>query len=233
MGTTNFDIVQANTFKDANENVIGSGLPSGVTDGQSTTDGSSNELLTYGVVSSAVNNLKVSNAATTDNPIIEAVGSDTNIGIAIKPKGAGGIVLGDGANVPFITADTTDFGLNAASGLAGILLSTTGTLSLSGAIVRSLIGTSSGAGAIDITAGIHEITTTGTGDALTLADGTAGQEIIILYVAETAGADTAVLTPTTFANGSTLTFNNVGDSAHLVYSSTGGWYMIGGEAVVA
>ena len=29
------------------------------------------------------------------------------------------------------------------------------------------------------------------------------------------------LTPTTFANGSTITFNDVGDSAILVYNTTG------------
>ena len=84
-----------------------------------------------------------------------------------------------------------------------------------------------------VTGSVHEITTTGTGDALTLANGTAGQMITLLYVAEGAGGDTAILTPTTLAGGTTITFNALGDAADLIYSSTGGWYMKGGTAVIA
>lgn len=103
----------------------------------------------------------------------------------------------------------------------------------SGNVVFSGITASTGAGAVPVTGSIHEITTTGTGDALTLANGTAGQKLTLLYVAEGAGGDTAVLTPTTLAGGTTITFNTLGDSADLTYSSTGGWYMHGGTAVIA
>jgi len=106
---------------------------------------------------------------------------------------------------------------------------------LSGGVVFSDITSSSGAGAVAITSGVHEVTTTGTGDALTLANGTAGQRLCVVYVAEGAGGDTAVITPTTFAGGSTITLNDLGDSCDLVYSSTGGWYVLGlgGAAAVA
>ena len=77
----------------------------------------------------------------------------------------------------------------------------------------------SGAGAVDITSMITQVTTTGA-DALTLANGANGQIKIITMVAD--GGD-GTLTPTTFANGSTITFNDVGDSVVLVYNSTGGW----------
>ena len=77
----------------------------------------------------------------------------------------------------------------------------------------------SGAGAVDITSLITQVTTTGA-DALTLANGANGQIKIITMVAD--GGD-GTLTPTTFANGSTITFNDVGDSVLLVYNSTGGW----------
>ena len=83
--------------------------------------------------------------------------------------------------------------------------------------------TSTGAGAVGITGSIHEITTTGTGDALTLANGAEGQRLSIIYVAEGAGTDTAVLTPTTFGSGSTITFSVVGQSAHLIFTN-GKWY---------
>ena len=77
----------------------------------------------------------------------------------------------------------------------------------------------SGAGAVDITSLITQVTTTGA-DALTLANGANGQMKIITMVAD--GGD-GTLTPTTFANGSTITFNDVGDSVLLVYNTTGGW----------
>lgn len=93
--------------------------------------------------------------------------------------------------------------------------------------------TSSGPGAVAITGAIHEVTTTGTGDALTLADGAEGQHLYVVYAAEGAGADTAVLTPTNLAGASTtVTFNDLGDSAHLLFTA-GEWYFLGGAAVVA
>ena len=77
----------------------------------------------------------------------------------------------------------------------------------------------SGAGAVDITSMITQVTTTGA-DALTLANGANGQMKIITMVAD--GGD-GTLTPATFANGTTITFNDVGDSVLLVYNTTGGW----------
>jgi len=100
-------------------------------------------------------------------------------------------------------------------------------------IVTASVTTSSGPGAIALTGSVHEITTTGTGDALTLADGSVGQHLFITYTAEGAGTDTAILTPTTLLGANTtITFNDVGDSAHLIFTSTG-WVFVGGEAVLA
>ena len=77
----------------------------------------------------------------------------------------------------------------------------------------------SGAGAVDTTNLVTEITTTGA-DALTLANGSVGQIKIITMVVD--GGD-GTLTPTTFANGTTITFDAVGESATLVWNSTVGW----------
>lgn len=93
--------------------------------------------------------------------------------------------------------------------------------------------TSAGAGAVAITGAIHEVTTTGTGDALTLVDGAEGQHLFVVYVAEGAGGDTAVLTPTSLAGAATtVTFNHIGDAAHLLFTA-GTWFFLGGGAVVA
>lgn len=85
----------------------------------------------------------------------------------------------------------------------------------------------SGAGAVDLTNVITEITSTGT-DALTLADGTAGQIKIITMVVD---GGTATLTPTTFANGSTMAFADVNDTVMLVYANTIGWVIVSNSGV--
>ena len=81
----------------------------------------------------------------------------------------------------------------------------------------------SGAGAVNLTDLITEVTTTGA-DALTLANGSAGQVKIITMIVD--GGD-GTLTPTTLAGGTTITFNDVGDGVVLVYSTTVGWVVVG------
>ena len=77
----------------------------------------------------------------------------------------------------------------------------------------------SGAGAVNLTDTVTEITSTGT-DALTLANGTVGQVKIITMIVD--GGD-ATLTPTTFHDGTSILFDAVGESAVLVYHNTIGW----------
>ena len=89
-----------------------------------------------------------------------------------------------------------------------------------GKAIRGGVQSLSGAGAVDLTNLVTELTTTGA-DALTLADGTtSGQIKIINMIVD--GRD-GTLTPTTFANGTTITFDAVGESATLVWNSTVGW----------
>jgi hypothetical protein len=54
------------------------------------------ELLKFVETASAVNELTITNNATGNNPILSATGDDTNIGIALTPKGTGEIVIGTG-----------------------------------------------------------------------------------------------------------------------------------------
>jgi len=76
----------------------------------------------------------------------------------------------------------------------------------------------SGPGAISLDTLITEITTTGTDDAYSLADGILGQIKIIAMVGD--GGD-AILTPTTFANGTNVTFEDVNDNITLLFTSNG------------
>jgi hypothetical protein len=101
----------------------------------------------------------------------------------------------------------------------------TGNQTFNGAIIGT-VQALSGPGAVNVTQLTTAFTSTGTGDALTLADGVAGQLKMIVYVAEAAGADTGILTPTNLGAGTTITFNDVGDSVTLQFIGTD-WWVIG------
>lgn len=77
----------------------------------------------------------------------------------------------------------------------------------------------SGAGAIPVTTVVTRLTTTGA-NALTLADGTAGQIKVIQMIVD--GGD-GTLTPTTKTGYTTITFNDVGDAVVLIFHTTYGW----------
>ena len=89
-----------------------------------------------------------------------------------------------------------------------------------GKAIRGGVQSLSGAGAVDLTNLITEVTTTGA-NALTLADGTTSGQVKIINMIVDGGDGT--LTPVTFANGSTITFDAVAESATLVWNSTIGW----------
>jgi hypothetical protein len=135
-------------------------------------------------------------------------------------------------------------GTTAATGTGSVVLANTPTLitpnigvatatSVATGPVFGTIQSLSGPGAVDITSLTTAFTSSGTGDALTLADGAAGQFKNIVYVAQVAGADTGILTPANFGNGTTITFNNVGDSCQLQYIGTNWWIVSLNDAVVA
>ena len=89
-----------------------------------------------------------------------------------------------------------------------------------GASITGGVQSLSGAGAVDLTNLITEVTTTGA-DALTLADGTTSGQVKIVNMIVDGGDGT--LTPVTFANGTTITFDAVAESVTLVWNSTIGW----------
>jgi hypothetical protein len=96
---------------------------------------------------------------------------------------------------------TVKMGITPGDGLDGVL--TAGVQALSGP------------GAVNITSFSTNWTTTGAGDAGTLANGTTvGQQKIITLVVD--GGD-GVLTPANLKDGTTITFSNVGDRVRLVW----------------
>mgnify|MGYP003126582650 CR=1 FL=1 len=72
--------------------------------GTSILDTNGNELALLTATGSAVNEFTIANAATGNDPTLSATGGDTNIDIAIKPKGSGETVFGTGAANATITS---------------------------------------------------------------------------------------------------------------------------------
>ena len=66
--------------------------------GTSILDTNGNELALVTATSSAVNEFTIANAATGNDPTLSATGDDSNIDIAIKPKGTGETTITDGSN---------------------------------------------------------------------------------------------------------------------------------------
>ena len=100
-----------------------------------------------------------------------------------------------------------------------------------GKAIRGGVQALSGAGAADTTNLITELTTAAGAAAVTLADGTtAGQIKIITMVVD--GGGTATVTPTTFANGTSMAFADVNDTVMLVWANTIGWVIVSNSGAV-
>ena len=89
-------------------------------------------------------------------------------------------------------------------------------------IITGSVHSLAGPGAVNLTDLITEVSTTGA-DALTLANGSAGQVKIITMIVD---GGNGTLTPATLAGGTTITFYDVGDGVVLVYG-TAGWVVVG------
>ena len=210
-------------------------------------DANGAEQIIFQTTASAVNEIEITNAATggaasagtSTAPIIGASG-ETNVDLALLPKGTGHVAIRStgGSNnqgairlncennthgqtlmsQPHSASDSGFFMLPKDGGSAR---ATPNTL-LSGDKTVASVQALSGAGAISLNTLHTALTTTGA-QAQTLANGVAGQIKTISMVVD--GGD-GTLTPATLAGGTTITFNDVGDSVMLIYNTTGGWSIV-------
>jgi hypothetical protein len=111
---------------------------------------------------------------------------------------------------------------------------TTGAITTNASYGKTITGgvqALSGAGAADVTNLVTELTTGAGAAAVTLANGTTvGQMKIITMVVD--GGGTATVTPTTFANGTSMAFADVNDTVCLVWASTIGWVIVSNSGAV-
>ena len=66
-------------------------------------DENANEQLIFQTTTSAVNHIEMTNAATGNDPKVAAAGGDSNIDLAVAPKGSGEVVVGTGSAAATIT----------------------------------------------------------------------------------------------------------------------------------
>ena len=89
--------------------------------------------------------------------------------------------------------------------------------------------TLTGAGAANVTSAVTAFVTNtdnSGNNAVTLAAGTTGQIKILYTKTESTSGQTTVVTPAAFANGTTMTFDAVGDAAVLYYNGST-WILVG------
>ena len=212
-------------------------------------DANGAEQIIFQTTASAVNEIEITNAATggaasagaSTAPIIGASG-ETNVDLALLPKGTGHVAVrstggtnNQGAirlncennthgqtlmSQPHSAGDSGFFMLPKDGGSARA----TPNPLLSGAKTVGTTEAVNSATALSLNTMISELTTAGSGLAMTLANGVVGQVKIITMVVD--GGGTATLTPATFANGTTIAFDAVNETVMLVYANTIGWVVV-------
>ena len=108
-------------------------------------DENDNEQIVFQTTSSAVNQLEVTNAATGGDPKLAAAGGDSNIDLALAPKGSGEIVVGTGSAASTITS----------SGAYDLILDTnsgtnSGTITITDGANGNITATPNGTGVVEI-----------------------------------------------------------------------------------
>ena len=153
--------------------------------------------------------------------VVGGTGAGSGDGGATAIYGGPGGASGAGGSVRI----STYAGSGAGSLAAALTIDNTQNVILPGGFLRfsQTPQTLTGAGAVDVTSSITWIVTTGV-NALTLADGVEGQTKMIVMKTD---AGNGTLTPANFAQGTTITFDAVGDSVSLLFTNSG-WHVMGG-----
>ena len=160
------------------------------------------------------------NSLTTN--VISSNGSNANI--SIQASGTGSVEIGalDIRGTSISSADSTLVNINES-------VNVTGTLTSRGNVfgVQRLTGSGS-TEVVNLTDTVTLLITTGSSQAFSLANGVEGQ-IKILSMVTDGGSGT--VTPASFVNGTSITFDDVEDTITLLYQSTG-WVVLARQNAV-
>ena len=108
-------------------------------------DENANEQLIFQTTTSAVNHIEMTNAATGNDPKVAAAGGDSNIDLAVAPKGSGEIVVGTGSAAATITTSGAyDLTLDTNSG------TNSGTITITDGANGAITATPNGTGEVVI-----------------------------------------------------------------------------------
>lgn len=80
-------------------------------------DANGNAMLEFDAVASAVNFIRLANAAAGNAVVISAQGSDTNVGLTLTPKGTGGVVASTAGATTTTALDVVSSGLTTGKGV--------------------------------------------------------------------------------------------------------------------
>lgn len=183
------------------------------------------------VVSNSTNPVDIIRAYDSTTPVfIVADGGNVLLG-GVTTNGGDVLQLPTSSSMSFGTAGTKAYVYGESSGrlilgtnnATAVTVDSSQNTAFAGVTIMST-DTLSGAGAISVTKDTTKFTSTGSGQALTLANGTDGQ---IKHIIHDVDGGSGVLTPTTKTGFSTVTFVNAGDSVSLEYVTTRGWIVIG------
>jgi len=151
---------------------------------------------------------------------VDATGTVAGDAINLETTDGGILLNADGAS-------NGDIELNAAD---DITLTAAGLVNVSGSLVNAAIqdipagGTSTAAVLTNI---VITVGADAGGDIVTIANGTPGQ---ILYLICEDATGTTTITPTPFNGGTSITFDALGDTVTLIYTSGTGWSIVGGNS---
>jgi len=203
-------------------------------DAHGITDENGNEQIIFQTTASAVNQFDITNAATGNAPSISATGGDTNIDVAIIPKGSGETKVGTGsANATVTSSGAHDLILDTNSG------TNSGNITITDGSNGNITLTPNGTG--DVVASADTLTVGDSGAAATIASNGAGTLTLTtggatdLILNTNGGTDSGVIQITDAANGNIaitpngsgnivldgLTFPNADGSADQVLKTNG------------
>ena len=156
-------------------------------------------------------------AAGTVAAVVTSSGSDASL--TVNAKGTGTIGIG--------TVSTGAVTITPATTVTGLVTLTAG---IDAKFITASTETIAAAGtttALSLTKTMHNIDADAGGDIFTLADGIAGQHMYIFLKTATG---VATITPATFTGGTSVTLDAAGDSVHLMFVTTLGWIIMGGNS---